>query len=79
MSKKLVFSAIGGAAILTVGMVWLVRGVLDTGLWGLWFAGVSAIVGIYTGGNVAQKQVISKHYRPELDEARRSENAGIVG
>ena len=68
MSKKLLFALVGLVAVLTVGAFWLVRDVRDAGMWGLWFGGLSAVIGIYTGGNVAQSRIVSTNYRPELDD-----------
>ena len=67
MSRKLLFAIVGLVAVLAVGTVWLVRDVRDTGLWLAWFGGLAGVLGIYTGGNVAQSRVISENYKPELD------------
>ena len=66
MSRKLLFSAVGGIAVVIVGMAWLIRDVRDVGLWIAWFGAVNAIIGVYAAGNVAQSRVISEHYREEL-------------
>jgi hypothetical protein len=68
MSKKFLFALMGFGALMLVGIFWLIRDVTDVGLWALWVSGLSATIGIYTGGNVVQKKVISENYRPELDE-----------
>ena len=68
MSKKFVFTILGMVAVLGVGVVWLVQGERDLGLWGLWFAALNGLVGVYAAANVVQKNVVSKNYRPELDK-----------
>jgi hypothetical protein len=68
MSKKFLFALMGFIAIFLVGVFWLVRGISDVGLWALWFGGIAGVLAIYTGGNVVQKDVISKNYRAELDD-----------
>ena len=68
--KKMFFAIVGMLAVLTVGGFWLAQGVLDIGLWGLWFAALNGIIGLYAASNVVQKNVISKNYVPELGQKR---------
>jgi len=68
VSKKFVFSLLGVLAIFVVAGFWLVQKVFDMGLWGLWFAALNGIVGVYAAANVVQKKDRSQHYRPELDK-----------
>jgi len=67
-SKKFVFTLLGMIALFIVGGFWLAEPVYDLGLWGLWFAALNALVGVYATANVVQKKDISKNYRPELDK-----------
>lgn len=66
MSKKFLFTLIGVVALIGVGTVWMIRGVADAALWGLWFGGLNALIGVYAGANVMQKKVISENYHPEI-------------
>ena len=68
VSKKFVFTLLGILAIFVVSGFWLVQRVWDIGLWGLWFAALNGIVGVYSAANVVQKRDRSKNYHPELDK-----------
>ena len=68
MSKKFLMAIIGMVAVVGVALGWIILGVKDVGLWGLWFAALNALIGIYAGANVATKKVISQNYKPELDD-----------
>jgi hypothetical protein len=63
---KLRMSLLGLFILCAVGACFVVFGQWSAGLWGLWFGAFDGIILGYAAANVAQKQVISKNYRPEL-------------
>jgi len=56
LSRKFIAFILGFGAILSIAIVWLIHRVVDTGLWGLWFAGMGGVLAIYSGSNVWQKK-----------------------
>jgi len=68
VSKKCLFALIGAAFLGIIMIVWLAQSMREAALWGIWFGGLTAVIGIYTEGNVRQSKIISENYRPELDK-----------
>jgi len=52
--------------LVAVAIGFFIRGWNDNVLWGGWFAGVSAAVGIFTGGNFADKR---EYIRAGIDKS----------
>jgi hypothetical protein len=65
---KLRMSLLGLAILCVIGGLFVGFGQWDPGLWILWFGAFDGIILGYAAANVAQSQVISKNYRPELAE-----------
>jgi len=65
---KLRMSLLGLGILCAVGACFVAFGQWSAGLWGLWFGAFDGIILGYAAANVAQSQVISKNYRPELAE-----------
>ena len=63
---KLKISLVALVILVLVGACFVIWGKWDIGLWGLWFAAFDAIVVQYAITNVAQSNVISQNYHPEL-------------
>jgi hypothetical protein len=56
MSRKFIITLIALVGVLAIGVVWVTQSMNDVGLWGLWFAALGTIVGIYGAANVAAKK-----------------------
>ena len=65
--KKFILAMIAITALIGLAVAWILKEVFDPALWGLWFAGLAGVLGLYGGANVVQKKIISENYRPELD------------
>jgi len=56
LSRKFILCILGFGALLSIAIVWLAKDTKDVALWGLWFGGLAAIQGVYSGSNVWQKK-----------------------
>lgn len=68
MSRKFIAFLIGCAFIFIVALFWLITGQTDPGLWAVLSSMFTLVFGAYLYSNVKQKEVISKNYKPELDD-----------
>ena len=56
LSRKFVVTAVALIALVAIGIAWASQRMTDVGLWGLWFAAINAVIGIYGVNNVAAKK-----------------------
>lgn len=67
MGTKLLLTLIGTALLTGAGVVFaFVLHTDSAALWGLWFGGLSVIIGQYSAANVAINGHASKHYEPRI-------------
>lgn len=67
MGTKLLLTLIGTALLTGAGVVFaFVLRTDSAALWGLWFGGLSVIIGQYSAANVAINRQASTNYRPEI-------------